>query len=140
MKAPSLDLKAREVMNARIMAVNRRAIGRDMAVHLLTGGYSGLPVLEREGELIGLVTEFDLLKAVLDGKDLHRVTAEEIMSVVPVTVDEDTPVKEVINHMMKWNILRVPVVRHGKLVGMISRPDLLQKMVESHLICVLGGS
>jgi CBS domain-containing protein len=140
MKAPNLDLKAREVMNTRLMAVNRRAIGRDMAVHLLAGGYSGLPVLEREGELIGLVTEFDLLKAVLDGKDLHRVTAEEIMSVVPVTVDEDTPAKEVMHHMMKWNILRVPVVRHGKLVGMISRPDLLQKMVESHLICVLGGS
>ena len=133
------ELTARDVMNTRIMAVNRRAIGRDMAVHLLTGGYSGLPVLEREGELIGLVTEYDLLKAVAEGQDLHKVTAEQIMSVIPVTVTEDTPIKDIIGHMAQWNILRVPVVRDGKLIGMISRPDILHRLVEPNLICVFGG-
>jgi len=140
MKGPNLSLKAREVMNTRVMAVTRRAIGRDMAVQFLTGVYSGLPVVERDGELIGIVTEFDLLKAVQDGRDLHTVTAQDLMSVVPVTVEEDTAIGEVIKQMIKENILRLPVVRNRKLVGIISRSDLLHHLIDPHLLSVSGSS
>ncbi|MGH7166844.1 MAG: CBS domain-containing protein [Nitrospiraceae bacterium] len=140
MKVPNLTMKAREVMNTRVMAVTRRAIGRDMAVQFLTGVYSGLPVVERDGELIGIVTEFDLLKAVQDGKDLHTVTAQDLMSVVPVTVEEDTAIGDVMKQMIKENVLRVPVVRNRKLVGVISRSDLLHHLIEPHLLCVYGSS
>jgi CBS domain-containing protein len=140
MKGPNLNLKAREVMNTRVMAVTRRAIGRDMAVQFLTGVYSGLPVVERDGELIGIVTEFDLLKAVQDGRDLHTVTAQDLMSVVPVTVEEDTTIGEVIKQMVKENILRLPVVRNRKLVGVISRSDLLHHLIDPHLLSVYGSS
>lgn len=139
MKAHNLNVKAKEVMNTRVMAVGRKAIGRHMALYLLTSGASGLPVIERNRALVGVVTEFDLLKAVQDGQDLDSVVAEAIMSKPPATVDEETPVKDVIRRMIKGNYLRVPVVRDGKLVGVISRSDLLSHVTGSKVICAYGG-
>jgi CBS domain-containing protein len=139
MKAHNLNVKAKEVMNTRVMAVGRKAIGRHMALYLLTGGSSGLPVVERSRALVGVVTEFDLLKAVQDGKDLDSVVAEEIMSKPPITVQEETSVKDVIRRMIKGNIQRVPVVREDKLVGVISRSDLLSHVTGAKVICAYGG-
>ena len=76
MQLAQLKLKARDVMNTRVMAATRRAVGRDLALQLMGGMYSGLPVVdERDGQIIGVVTEFDLLKAVRDGRDLQSVKA-----------------------------------------------------------------
>ncbi len=55
------DIKARDVMNKRVTAATPRAIGRDLALKLLSGMYSGLPVVDAKGAVVGVVTEFDLL-------------------------------------------------------------------------------
>ncbi len=136
MKVPSLDAKAKDVMQSRVMTATRQAKGRDMAVHFLSGMFSGLPVIEASNrELVGVVSEFDLLKAVQEGKDLDTVKADDIMTKPPITVEEETAVKHVLEQMIKWNILRVPVVREKKLVGVISRTDLLNYIIPSHVIC-----
>lgn len=121
MKPAQLKLKARDVMNPKVTAATRRASGRDLALQLMSGAYSGLPVVERGGEVIGVVTELDLLRAVLDGRDLHTTTAEDIMGLPALCVEEDATVEEVIKHMIQNNFLRVPVVRKGKLVGLIAK-------------------
>lgn len=134
MKLPQLKMKAREVMNPKITAATRRAVGRDLALQLMSGMYSGLPVVEREGEVIGVVTELDLLKAVVEGKDLQSVKAEDIMGLPPLCVDEEATVEEVIQHMLKNNFVRIPVVRNGKLVGIIARADLLSRFIEREFV------
>ncbi len=139
MKAPNLKVTAKEVMSTRVMAVGRKAIGQHMALYLLTSGASGLPVIERNRTLLGIVTEFDLLKAVEAGNDLDSVLAEAIMSKPPITVDEETPIKDVIRRMIKGNIQRVPVVREERLVGVISRSDLLSHVTGAKVICAYGG-
>lgn len=136
MKPAQLKLKARDVMNPRVTAATRRASGRDLALQLMSGAYSGLPVVEREKEVIGVVTELDLLKAARDGKDLHSTTAEDIMGVPALCVEEDATVEEVITHMIRNNFLRVPVVRNGKLVGIISRSDILSHLIEPEFVTV----
>lgn len=136
MKPAQLKLKARDVMNPRVTAATRRASGRDLALQLMSGAYSGLPVVEREGEVIGVVTELDLLKVVLEGKDLHGTTAEDIMGLPALCVEEDATVEEVIKHLIRNNFLRVPVVRKGKLVGIISRSDILSHLIEPEFITV----
>jgi len=140
MKVPQLSMKAREVMNPRVMAATRRAIGRDLALQVLSGQYSGLPVVdERDGQVIGIVTEFDLLKAVLEGKDLNSIKAEDIMNPVPLCVDEDTSVEEILKTMIDNNVIRVPVVRKGKLVGVVARADLLSHLIEPEFVRFYGG-
>ena len=140
MKVPQLSMKAREVMNPRVMAATRRAIGRDLALQVLSGQYSGLPVVdERDGQVIGIVTEFDLLKAVLEGKDLNSIKAEDIMNPVPLCVDEDTSVEEILKTMIDNNVIRVPVIRKGKLVGVVARADLLSHLIEPEFVRFYGG-
>jgi CBS domain-containing protein len=135
MKLLQLKMKARDVMNTRVMAATRRAVGRDLALQLLGGMYSGLPVVdERDGQIIGVVTEFDLLKAVQDGKDLQSVKAQDIMNLIPITVDEDATVEEVIEKMIDCQVIRIPVVKKGKLVGIIARADLLCQFVEPEFV------
>lgn len=140
MKVPQLSMKAREVMNPRVMAATRRAVGRDLALQVLSGQYSGLPVVdERDGQVIGVVTEFDLLKAVLEGKDLNSIKAEDIMNPVPLCVNEDTSVEEILKTMIDNNVIRVPVVRKGKLVGVVARADLLSHLIDPEFVRFYGG-
>ena len=132
-------MKARDVMNKRVTAATPHAIGRDLALQLLSGMYSGLPVVNANGAVIGVVTEFDLLRAVREGKDLQTVKAEEIMGRPAICVEEDEAIDAVIAKMTTHHIIRVPVVRGGKLVGVIARADILSRLIEPEFVSVFGG-
>jgi CBS domain-containing protein len=138
-KEGEYDMNARDVMNKRVTAATPRAIGRDLALQLLSGMYSGLPVVDAKGAVVGVVTEFDLLHAVRAGKDLQTVKAEEIVGRPPVCVEEDESLESVIAKMTTHHIIRVPVVRDGKLVGVIARADILSRLIEPEFVTVFGG-
>lgn len=125
---------AKDIMNKIVTAAKKSTIGRDLAVKLLSGMYSGLPVVDNEGKVVGVVSEFDLLKAIQSGKTLEQVTAGDIMSKNPICVTEDTLIEEIIDLMTKHNIIRVPVVRKDTLVGVISRCDILSSIVEPEFV------
>ena len=127
---------AKDIMNKIVTAAKKKTICRDLAVKLLSGMYSGLPVVDDNGKVIGVVSEFDLLKAIRSGKSLEQVKAEDIMSKNPICVSENTPVEEIIDLMIKNNVIRVPVVRNDNLVGVISRCDILSSVVEPEFITV----
>ena len=132
-------MKARDVMNRRVTAATLRAVGRDVALQLLSGMYSGLPVVDADGKVAGVVTEFDLLKAIREGKDLQTLKAEDVMSKPPVCVKEDDALEDVIAKMTDHHIIRVPVVKEdGRLVGVIARADILGRMIEPEFVTVLG--
>jgi CBS domain-containing protein len=126
--------RAHDVMNSRVMVTTRSARGRDLAIQLLSGVSTGIPVVELNGSVVGIVTEFDLLKAVQEGKNLEEVEAGQIMTECPVCVEEDAPAEEVIGKMIEYRIIRIPVVRENKLVGMIARADILSHVLEPELI------
>jgi CBS domain-containing protein len=133
------ELKARHVMNRRVTAETPRAIGRDLALQLLSGMHSGLPVVDGRGKVIGVVTEFDLLRAVHEGKDLQTVKAEEIMSRTVVCAQENDALDDIIAKMMEHHIIRLPVVdEDGKLIGVIARADLLRHLIEPEFVTVVG--
>ena len=128
MTTPNLHMKARDLMQTRIVAVTRGYSAREVSILIHSGTCSGVPVIEPGNHLVGIVTEFDVLKALVAGKDLHALKAEE-------TATAET----VINQMIEHQIMRIPVVRDGRLLGMISRMDLMNQLIDSHLINVYGG-
>ncbi len=128
---------AKEIMNKIVTAATRKTNGRDLSVKLLSGMYSGLPVVDK-GKVVGVVTEFDLLNAVLDGKDLQKIFAEDIMTKEPICVEEDTHVDEIIRIMTEKKIIRVPVVREGSLIGVISRCDILNSLIQPEFVTFYG--
>ena len=87
--------------------------------------FGSLPVVEEDRTLVGLISEYDLLQAMIDGRDLRKVMAVEIMSSNPVIATENMMLEQVTNLFQDRYLTRVPVVRNGKLVGILSRRDLL---------------
>ena len=126
-------------MQTRIVAVTRGYSAREVAILIHSGTFSGVPVIEPGNHLVGIVTEIDVLKALVSGKDLHALKAEDIMTPQPVTVEETATAEMVIKQMIEHQIIRIPVVRDGRLIGMISRMDLMNQLIDSHLINVYGG-
>ncbi|WP_169702885.1 CBS domain-containing protein [Candidatus Kuenenia stuttgartensis] len=73
-------IMAKDVMRKTITAAKKETLGRSLAEKLLTGNFSGMPVVNNNNEVVGIITEFDLIKAMDQGKSLEQVTAEDIMT------------------------------------------------------------
>lgn len=129
-------MKAIDIMNTPIVAASRKASAREVALYMLLGGFSGVPIAEPDGSLCGIVTELDLIRALRAGKSLDEIQVEEIMTSNVVTVDVETSVEEIMEILDTERILRVPVTRTGKVVGIVSRPDLLRAAVQPQFIRV----
>lgn len=138
MPTPNLHMKACDLMQTRIVAVTREYSAREISILIHSGTCSGVPVIEPGNHLVGIVTEFDVLKALVKGQDLQALKAEDIMTSQPVTVEETATAEMVINQMIEHQIIRIPVVRDDRLIGMISRMDLMNHLIDSHLINVYG--
>ncbi len=123
-------MKAREIMRKPVIATTPRASVRDIANQLVEKGFSGMPVAERDGTVVGIITEADILRAFSQNKQLEKLTAENIMSTEPTTVDVETPIEAVILVLQELHVLRVPVTEGGKLVGIISRSDVIRAVIE----------
>ena len=94
--------------------------------HMMTHrNFGSLPVVEEDGTLVGVITEYDLLQAMIEGRDLRKVIATELMSAHPVSVTEEQTLLQVADLFQDRYLTRVPGVRNGKLVGIVARRDLL---------------
>lgn len=130
MGGSGLNKTARELMNPRVVTASRGTNVEILARQLLSEQLSGLPVVEPDGEVVGVVTEFDLLKALQGGKDLKSLKAGEIMTTPPLCIVEDTSLVQILQKMIDHKVIRLPVVRNRKLVGVISRADILSQLVD----------
>lgn len=132
-----------DVMTHAVVAVGRKALFKDILERMEKWQVSGLPVLEGDGRVIGLVSEADLLsKEVFRGRDADRlarlrsvpelakaeaVSAEELMSAPAVTVHAEATLAEAARVMALRHVKRLPVVNdEGVLEGVVSRGDLLK--------------
>lgn len=132
------ELKASEVMVKSVISAKRNASARDLALQLLTGYFSGMPVTDEQGKIIGVITEIDLLEAVKEGKELVRTTAEEIMTRDVITADVNTAVSDLVKTMKENNIIRLPITNQGKLVGIVARCDILKGLLEPEFAYTLS--
>lgn len=108
------------------------ATGDKLATAMTMGGFGSLPIVDDDKKLLGIVSEFDLLKTITEGKTLKGITAGEIMSKGPHSVFDYTPCEEVIALLQEKRLIRVPVVnKDGKLVGILSRTDILHGYLKS---------
>ncbi|MEX0785142.1 MAG: CBS domain-containing protein [Dehalococcoidia bacterium] len=123
-------MKAVDIMNTPIIAASAKASAREVALYMLLGGFSGVPIADPDGSVIGIVTELDLIRALRANKSLDSTCVTELMSRNVVSVDVDTPIDDIMEIFDVEHILRVPVTKHGKVVGVVSRPDLLRAAVQ----------
>ena len=84
-------LTAGQIMQKPVLATTMRASARNVAAQLVRNEFSGMPVAERDGTLMGVVTEADILRVLGEGKALETLTAADIMTEKPATVDLEAP-------------------------------------------------
>ena len=114
-----------QLMQDAVTSCTPRTDGSTLASLMTRRNFGSLPVIESDGTLVGIVTEYDLLQAMIEGRDLRKILAIEIMSAHPVSVTEDQTLAQVADLFQDRYITRLPVVRNKKLVGILARRDLL---------------
>jgi len=121
---------AEQVMQRNVVSLLPTATV-EQAIRLLRElGFSGAPVVDRNGTLVGIISEFALLEVVYD-PSIRTAPLSRFMTRDVLTVDEDTPLSDIATLFVRHRIRRVPVVRDGRLVGVVSRPDLLIHVLEA---------
>ena len=141
-------MHAHHIMTRKVISVSPETTVAEAANLMLRNHISGLPVVDKAGVVVGIVSEGDFLRrseigtprkrgrlltfflgyagAAEDYVREHGRKISEIMTPSPITVSEDTPLPDLVSLMEKNNIKRVPVIRAGRLVGIVSRSNVLQ--------------
>jgi CBS domain-containing protein len=99
---------------------------------LLDKEISGLPVVDDDDRLVGVITEFALLAVAYDRR-VKNHTVSQHMTRELVTVDVDDPISRVADLCIVHRVRRLPVMRDGRLAGVIARRDVLRALAESPL-------
>jgi CBS domain-containing protein len=145
-----MQMRARDVMTSEVVTVGPETTVPEIAALLIQRRISAVPVLDR-GKLVGIVSEGDLMRrpetdtepgaspwlSIFTGPGVvpdrfakaHGATAREVMTGDVVTVDPDTSLDEVARLLEARRIKRVPVVEEGRLVGILSRANLLHGLI-----------
>ena len=149
-------MNASEVMTKNVVSIGPDAPTRVVAKLLLDRRISAVPVVDATGAAIGMVSESDLLRREInrrepsrdwwlemlaEGEDLATEFLDylragdrpvrELMTTPAVTVTEDTPVQAIAETLQKHGIKRVPVLRNGRVVGIVSRADLVRALAQT---------
>ncbi len=119
-------MKVRDLMWNHVITAEASSLASHAGMRMAVGQISGLPVVDRGGAMVGIVTEFDLIRALHAGKDLEVMIVDELMTREVISVEANAPLGEVIEIMERERIIRVLVVSDGKLAGVVSRSDVLQ--------------
>ena len=145
-------MRAHQIMTRRLITVVADTSIIDAANIMLKNHVSGLPVLDHTGKLVGIVSQSDFLRRAEIGTQRKRArwlkvllgpgTAAsdfvhergrkvgEVMTLEPHTVTEDATLEEIVQLMERHNVKRLPVMREDKLVGIVTRSNLLQAVAE----------
>lgn len=123
--------RAGDIMTAPVVTVPAGTLIAEIAQTLRRHRVSAVPVVDERGGVVGLVSEYDLLART-------GVAARDVMTSAVVSVTEDTSIDEVRHLLVDRRIRRVPVLAGGRLVGIISRGDLVSLMATEWACQVCG--
>jgi CBS domain-containing protein len=139
---------AADVMTTNVVAVRDDATVREVAEVLVTAGISAVPVVDSEGRLSGIVSEGDLIRNaqietearragllgilaapvpfLAEFVNAHAVKVTDVMTREVVTATEETSLRDIAARLEASGIKRVPIMRNGQVVGIVSRANLLR--------------
>ena len=121
---------ASDIMTRKVFTISPEASVQEAAQLLYQERISGVPVVNADDGIIGIITEADIIsKASREGLRVADIMSHEI-----IAVTEDTPINEIALLLSERKIKRVPVLSEGKLVGIVSRADIVHAVAEGHLI------
>jgi CBS domain-containing protein len=150
-----MPMKAQDIMTKAVVTVRPDTSIRDIASLMVEKHISGIPVVNEDGKMVGIVSQSDLLhrtevgterkhkwwfRIIADSQDMareyakaHGLRASDVMARYVISVRPDAELSDVADILDNNKIKRVPVVDGDKLVGLITRGDLVRALSLSHL-------
>jgi CBS domain-containing protein len=146
---------AKDIMTIDVITIHYSASLRDLSRALAENGISGIPVVDDENRIVGMISMRDLLREEIrslgmipeyqdiselfssaldmeeaEGVSVRRMWVEEIMSRVIHTAEETATLRELCSIMNEHKVHRLPILREGKLVGLVTATDLIRTIAE----------
>ena len=145
--------KVSDIMTSTVITANENDTLRDVAKIMLDKNVGGLPVVDKENKLVGFLSETDFaakqnnipfsrnLAPQLFGrwlsedeiekmyKEARSIKVKDIMTKPAIHIEYDVSITELIEKIMKYDVHRIPVVKNEKLIGIVSRRDLMKLLV-----------
>jgi CBS domain-containing protein len=123
-------VQAKDIMTKRLMTIRPQAKIIEVIKLMVDHRVTGLPVVNDDMDLLGMVTEKDILKILLYEKDIKSRTASDLMTTEITSFNEDENLMPILKSLVENNFRRVPILSDEKLVGIISRRDIMNFLSE----------
>jgi CBS domain-containing protein len=133
-------IKAKDIMTKRVICVKTDTPILEALKYIASHGISGLPVVEDDMTLVGIVSEKDVLSLFYDNDSDDETTVDDFMTQPPLFFDENESLSDVCDFLRKNVFRRVPITSEGKLVGIISIRDVIDHILQLRGEKVVAGS
>lgn len=126
-------MRAADVMSDGVLSVSAEASVLEAARLLINCRVSAMPVVDQAGVMVGIVSEMDLMgdaedyTAASNGRPPRKV--RDVMTRDVITAGTDTPIEQIARQMKVSNIKRIPILKDGAIVGIVSRVDILRGLI-----------
>ena len=122
-------MNAKDIMTKDIITVSPTMSVKALAMTLIKNQISGAPVAGKDGKIVGVVSEADIVAK--KGKDVRSIMSKKVISVT-----ENTPVEQIAQLMTTHAIKRLPVMSGASIVGIVSRADIVSAIAQGHHVAV----
>lgn len=132
-------MKAIDLMSVDIEAAKEDATITEIGTRIILRSINGMPIIDDDGKVIGIVTIIDILRAIKDGKNLDALKARDIMIKGPVVINQETDMLDIIEIMDKKGFEMIPVVdehNDGRIIGVLSRKDIIEEKFNERFVTI----
>jgi CBS-domain-containing membrane protein len=123
--------KAADIMTRTVITTKKDMVVTEVIALLLRWHISALPVVDDDGKMVGIVSEIDIVNLAIDG-NAADTTVEDVMSTDIISYNPDTELAVLVQAFSKKHLRRVPIIENGKVVGIVSRRDILREMLRRY--------
>ncbi|MFI5304787.1 MAG: CBS domain-containing protein [Nitrospiria bacterium] len=119
-----------EIKKGNSFYANEETTVIEIAKQLVNSHYTGMPVIDKNNRVIGVVSEVDILRALQESRNRQGPRIKDYMTSSPIVIKEDTSLEEASKILKDHKIHRLPVVKDGgELIGTITRHDLIRAWI-----------
>ncbi|MDQ6724099.1 MAG: CBS domain-containing protein [Thermoproteota archaeon] len=131
-------MNAKDLMSSQVVVAKENTNVEQISSRLLAGEFNGVPVVDDNDLVVGIVTAIDILKAIQNGHKLNTMMAKDIMTPNPSVVKQDTPLNDIIGIIIKKEIEMVPVVEDNtnKIIGVVARLDIVREKLNEGFVTI----
>ena len=129
-KGNTAMLRAKDVMNRNVISVKKDTPIFEALELLVKNGISGMPIVEDDMTLVGILSEKDAIVLFYEGKEKELKTVSDFMTHPAVSFEENETLLDVCDFLVKNIFRRVPITSKGKLIGIISISDVLDSILQ----------